>query len=113
MPFDYSRYPSSWSRIRHGTLRRALSKCECCGAKNGEAHPLTGSKVVLTIAHLGKPFALGGDEHDEHDIRVENLAALCQHCHLGFDALDYAVHARKTRERKRQAKEPFLTRCSK
>lgn len=36
-------------------------------------------KVVLTIAHL---------DHDElnHKIKLERLAALCQLCHLRYDA---------------------------
>jgi len=35
-------------------------------------------KIVLTIAHL---------DHDEenHSVRVERLAALCQRCHLRYD----------------------------
>lgn len=36
-------------------------------------------KVVLTIAHL---------DHDEtnHDVKLDRLAALCQQCHLRYDA---------------------------
>ena len=31
---------------------RARNKCEWCGAANGEPHPVTGSTVVLTTAHV-------------------------------------------------------------
>lgn len=36
-------------------------------------------RVVLTIAHL---------DHDEcnHDVKLDRLAALCQLCHLRYDA---------------------------
>lgn len=73
------------------------------------------TKVVLTTAHLGRPrfnccdcgkvhqrpcppedenFCqcraeeikyYEGDKSDLHDVREENLAALCQRCHLNFD----------------------------
>ena len=31
---------------------RARGRCEWCGAKDGEPHPATGSRVVLTTAHI-------------------------------------------------------------
>ncbi len=59
---------------------RAKNCCEWCGARNYQPHPITGSRVVLTAAHV-------------HDKRPEaasllNLAALCQRCHLRHDAAD-------------------------
>lgn len=47
--------------------------------------------IVLTIAHLN---------HDTKDNREENLAALCQRCHLNYDKELHAVNARTTREKK-------------
>lgn len=49
------------------------------------------SYIVLTVAHLGTPHADGspGDKHDKMDVRDENLAALCQRCHLFFDMADH------------------------
>ncbi len=60
--------------------------------------------IVLTVAHLGVPYPDGtpGDKHDKSDCRPENLAALCQRCHLNFDRPDHLARAKKTRERKRQ-----------
>lgn len=63
-------------------------------------------KVVLTVAHLGTPHPDGrpGDKHDKMDIREENLAALCQRCHLLYDIDEHVAHAKETRLRKKQAR---------
>jgi 5-methylcytosine-specific restriction endonuclease McrA len=79
MPINYSKYPPNWkSEIRPRILKRAENRCEYCGAENYKPHPVTGSKVVLTIAHL---------DHDPEnwDVKDERLAALCQKCHLAYD----------------------------
>ena len=92
MPIDYADYPANWkTEIRPAILRRAGNRCEFCGAANGQPHPATGSRVVLTIAHL---------DHDTTHNAPENLAALCQKCHLTYDAALHAQHARATRRRK-------------
>ena len=108
MPVDWNRYPKAWKRIRRVIMRRAGGRCEWCGAENYQPHPITGSKVVLTTAHLGEPFAARADKHDKRDIRAENLAALCQRCHLNHDRDEHAANDRATRERKRQLTEPTL-----
>lgn len=111
MPIDYKKYPPNWkTEIRPAILERAKNKCEWCGFANGQTvyraridkkmewfptkqdlyeqgmlecvtdwwaeRPV---KVVLTIAHL---------DHDElnHDVKMDRLAALCQLCHLRYDA---------------------------
>lgn len=63
------------------------------------------AKVVLTVAHLGTPHSDGtpGDKHDKMDVRDENLAALCQACHLRYDIKEHTANAAKTRRRKRVA----------
>lgn len=77
MPIDYKLYAENWlSEIRPAILQRAGNRCEFCGVPNYTYHPETGSRVVLTIAHLN---------HDIHDNRPENLAALCQKCHNTHD----------------------------
>lgn len=60
-------------------------------------------RIVLTVAHLGTPHPDGtpGDKHDKHDVRPENLAALCQKCHLDYDREDHVAAAYATRRRKR------------
>ena len=95
MPIDYSRYPDDWHEIsKRIRFERAQNKCEWCGAENYQPHPATGSKVILTVAHLGTDHQDGrkGDKHDKHDVREENLAALCQRCHLGYDLKDHMRH---------------------
>lgn len=79
MPVDYSIYPPNWkTEIRPRILERAGNRCEFCGAENYQSHPVTGSRVILTVAHL---------DHDPENWEVadERLAALCQKCHLGYD----------------------------
>ena len=67
--------------------------------------PGPGSRVVLTVAHLGvaRPDGTAGDKHDKMDVRDENLAALCQRCHLRYDIREHMVNAAATRRRKREA----------
>ena len=92
MPFHADRYPSDWKQISIRIRERAGGKCEFCGAENYMPHPITGSKVVLTVAHLN---------HDPMDCRDENLKALCQRCHLTYDAKHHAKNAAKTRYHKK------------
>lgn len=104
----YSRYPKDWKAISWQIRsERAGWCCEWCGACNGWPHPDTGSNVVLTVAHLGVPLADGrpGDKHDKSDCRPENLAALCQRCHLNFDRPDHMARAAATRERKKRERD--------
>jgi hypothetical protein len=77
MPIDYSRYHPDWKAIsRRIRFQRAGNRCEWCGAENYQPHPVTGSRVILTVAHL---------DHDILNNDDENLAALCQRCHLNYD----------------------------
>lgn len=115
MPIDYSRYPLNWkTEIVPAVLKRAGNCCEFCGLENGrevyaismtvkdegrykhrrmwfrderdaKRESITGIvdtvKIVLTIAHL---------DHDEenHAVKPDRLAALCQMCHLRYDAAE-------------------------
>ena len=60
-------------------------------------------KIILTVAHLGtaKPDGSPGDKHDKMDCRPENLAALCQRCHLNYDRRDHIANRRKTYQKRR------------
>ncbi len=94
MPCDYKQYPENWlTEIRPAKLEQAGHRCEQCGVENYELHPITGSRVVLTIAHL---------DHDVQNNNDENLKALCQRCHLGLDARQHARNAAITRRRKKE-----------
>ena len=95
MPIDYNNYPHNWKEISHFIrFERAKGYCEGsplypdCRAEHGKPHPVTGSNVVLTTAHLGIPKEDGtpGNKNDTMDCRLENLKAMCQRCHLTFDA---------------------------
>jgi len=89
LPQNKARYPKDW-KLRSYFVRviRAKNKCEWCAAINGKPHPLTGSIVVLTTAHVY-------DDRPEASSLL-NLAALCQKCHNGHDAHD---RIRRRRER--------------
>lgn len=56
----------------------------------GNTHPKA-VVIVLTVAHLN---------HDTTDNRDENLACLCNRCHLKYDAQLHACNGRATRDRK-------------
>lgn len=103
MAWTQSRYPKNWKEISLSIRERDGWQCKWCGAKNGEPNPVTGSRVVLTVAHLGAPRADGtpGDKRDKMDVRLENLAALCQKCHLDFDCDEHARSAAETRRRRK------------
>lgn len=106
MPMQRDRYPADWEAISlYIRFERAQGRCEWCQAENGQPHPDTGSRVVLTVAHLGTAHADGspGDKHDKMDVRPENLAALCQRCHLNYDRDEHMANAAATRLRKKQA----------
>jgi len=87
-----ARYPKDWTlRSRFIRFYRAKNHCEWCGAKNGQPHPATGSKVVLTTAHVF--------DHRPEAASLLNLAALCQKCHNGHDA---EMRQKNRRERLRR-----------
>lgn len=102
-PERMARYPGGsirspeWRAFRASIIERAGDACEGteqnpdCRAANGEPHPVTGSKVVLTIAHL---------DWDESHADPKRCRALCQRCHLQWDARQHGMNARKTRFRK-------------
>lgn len=100
MPMQRERYPSNWEAISLRIRKeRAGDHCEWCGAQNAMPHPLTGSKVCLTVAHVGAvlPDGSPGNKHDKMDTREENLVALCQRCHLNLDRNDHIENRRNGR----------------
>ena len=77
-PENKKLYPADWKAISQRIrFVRAENRCEWCHAENYQPHPITGSKVVLTVAHL---------DHNPTNSNDANLAALCQKCHLSYDA---------------------------
>lgn len=53
---------------------------------------------MLTVEYLN---------HDTTDNRDENLAALCQRCHLKYDHAHHMANARKTRQARKAVRELF------
>lgn len=86
------RYPKDW-KLRSHFVRfvRAKGLCEWCGAAHGKPHPVTGSIVVLTTAHVY--------DDEPEAASLLNLAALCQKCH---NAHDMKARAQRRRERLRR-----------
>lgn len=95
---ERKRYPADWKRIRAGILSRADHCCEGspaypdCRAANYESHPVTSSKVVLTIGHL---------DHQPENNDPDNLRAWCQRCHNTYDGTHRRANAAITRHEKR------------
>jgi len=97
-PENRSRYPADWKAISVEVRTRAGWRCEGspaypdCRAFNGEEHPVTTSRVVLTVAHLDHQPENVGEPGER-----PNLKAWCQRCHLTYDAKHHAATARETR----------------
>ena len=100
MPINYKEYPKGWPQIRARVLARAGNRCEGspkfpeCRAENHKPHPVTGSKVVLTIGHL---------DHDKenHEVSDDRLRAWCQKCHLGYDRKNHEQNRKYGRNHKK------------
>ena len=133
-PENKARYPKDWPVISQRIRARAGNKCEQCGLRNGilggrldgewfDAMPL-GEKllrlewpkpgdvswcylgerreqlriirIVLTVAHM---------DHTPENCADDNLKAMCQRCHLTYDAKHHAETAYMTRMANRNTQE--------
>lgn len=107
MPFHRERYPDDWEEISLAIRQRSGGQCECegecglhrthpgprrCQERHGELAKWARGRVVLTVAHLN---------HDPQDCRPENLKAMCQRCHLRYDAPHHRHNAALTRRRRK------------
>ena len=96
MPMKPERYPPDWKAISARIRERAGNRCEQCGVENGALimRQALGKlvKIVLTVAHL---------DHDTTHNTDDNLACLCQRCHLNYDRAHNlrAIAARRARQR--------------
>lgn len=103
-PENRARYPSDWKEISRRVREEAGNRCEGspafpdCRAENGKPHPQTGSKVVLTVAHL---------DHQPENCARDNLRAWCQRCHNVYDMpmrrAGIAARKREAEAKRRQA----------
>lgn len=96
-PENRDRYPADWPQVSFALKERAGWRCECtgeCGRPgehldatgrcvnvHGKPAYRTGSRVVLTTAHLN---------HTPEDCDPGNLKAMCQGCHLHYDREHHA-----------------------
>ena len=88
-----ARYPKEWKQISLAIKTRADWRCECdgrcgrgthenrCSNEHGKPAYGSGSKVVLTTAHL---------DHTPENCGDDNLMAMCQGCHLHYDKEHHA-----------------------
>jgi len=97
-PENRARYPKNWNReVRPAILERANYCCEGspdfpnCRVANYSMHPDTGSRVVLTIAHL---------DHTPENCNPNNLKAWCQRCHLNYDKSHHLQNSARTRRQR-------------
>lgn len=96
-PENQHRYGPDWPEFsRRIRFDRAAGRCECegecgmpghratggrCENRHGQPSVYSGSKVVLTVAHLNHvPEERGEDE----------VKAMCQGCHLWYDREHHA-----------------------
>lgn len=92
-PENKKLYPKNWRAIVASIQTRAGNRCEGspsypdCRAENGQPHPVTLSRVVLTIAHL---------DHNPSNNSPKNLRAWCQRCHNTYDAPHRAANRKRT-----------------
>lgn len=108
-PEERARYPKDWKVISLEVRERSGWRCEGspgfypdCRAANAEPHPVTGSKVVLTVAHLDHTPENNGEPGAR-----PNLMAMCQRCHLTYDAAHHAANARRRRMAQRAVSDLF------
>lgn len=124
MPFDRSRYPKDWAAISARIREREGNRCKWCGLENGNLGkrdrfgvwhawadvaalprselirlfrqlPAAPSVIVLTVAHVYDRDPMNCDD--------DNLAALCQGCHLNHDRAQHMANAAETRRNRLRA----------
>ena len=116
MPCNMKEYPHNWlTEIRPLILHRAgarpeeriEARCEFCHIENHSYRTNADRRddkqtfIVLTISHL--------DQNIQNN-DPQNLAALCQRCHLQHDRPHHLINASFTRDRKKkQGLFPFLS----
>ena len=104
-PSERHRYPKDWKAISARIRARSGGRCECqgecglhqpnptprrCEERHGYPARWAKGKVVLTVAHLGDP--------SPENCADDNLKAMCQRCHLRYDAPYHQRNAAATRK---------------
>ena len=114
MSFRASDYPPDWREFSQWVRTvRAEGRCECmgdcglhrdhpgprrCTERNGQPAKWARGKVILTVAHMN---ARSGSCRCDPKCAIPNhVRAMCQRCHLRYDAETH----RASRARKRDAR---------
>lgn len=103
MPIDYKDYPPDWKEIVARIKERENHCCKFCKIENYSTKVSERTnklyKIVLTVAHL---------DHDETnwDVKDERLAALCQSCHLKYDAPEKSRRRNEKKEALKNINQP-------
>ena len=108
---DRANYPAGWKAVSYRIrMIRAGGRCECegecglhrthpgprrCTERHGEPAQWARGKVILTTAHLNGPD--GPFRCDPLCIEEAHLKAMCHRCHLRYDVVLHARHARENR----------------
>lgn len=87
MALKFRQYPANWRKVSNIIKRIAGYCCEECG------------QPVHSVHHKGAAWATGdgwrpGRRGDKHDLRRENLVALCWSCHDSADNGALSFYAR-------------------
>ncbi len=117
-PENKARYPRNWKQISAQARERAGQRCEQCNVPNYAYRIFDGdwttnamqaetwacvdglkvTRVVLTVSHT---------DHQPENCDPANLKALCQRCHLAYDAGHHAKTAYRTRREGKAAGDMF------
>jgi hypothetical protein len=93
------KYPSNWKKVSRRIRKLAGGMCEWCHKPSS----------TLSVHHVGAPRPTGstwskGNHSDKHDLRRENLVAICFECHDQVEQIGAITHNQRKRKKRRQAK---------
>jgi 5-methylcytosine-specific restriction endonuclease McrA len=125
MPHRPALYPRNWKAISAAIRERDAHRCAHCGVPDRvigywDPNPKTGEFAILGPSNDDAVRRAASELHDRKVIEIiltvahlndknpmncapENLAALCQRCHLRLDRADHKRNASHTVYKKRTA----------
>ncbi len=120
MPIDYRRYPSNWHELSLWIrTTRVGGRCECmgecglhkthpgprrCVERNGEIATWGRGTIVLTVAHLCGEDCPDIPPGKKVCANRDHLKAMCQRCHLRYDAAQHKRNGARTRQAQKEHK---------